>query len=593
MIKVFSVIFGLILCFQAQAQQNKVSKEVKDSPFKRADVLSAQTSLESMLAKRYSRELSAIVDSEAFKIGAVFDLEINEKSTESNEVIHNLGYSDLDLGYLDATELSEAYSDEEMLGFNPFERFKIKKVDVQVGLQPNLPEEVKSSVETWLAGRVQRDFGKNGSAKVQFIQNPKLQGALNKPIMEMIKDMQGLVGNLLLGLCILFGVLLWKVLSGKTADSQAGLGSGSPSVSINSSTEASISKNLEDMTAEDAAQLDKSYVSQIEKLSAQVKDLSPRVVDYIESLIHEWSEKGEEGLNQIACFAEISGSVLGSLPIPAEQKKKMGPVFAKMHMMTNVRRFEVLSRVYWDMVASLNLGTEALHRPFSFMNNSGLSKVNNVLLGNDIDTQTVVTMYMPETMRKAYFKELGSEQKVDLLNSAAKLSAISENELKGIESQIAPYFSEKDQQSESSVSMDLTFTKLVDAMSLQDACTILPTVTGPVVEQFKQTQPHIAFLQEWTKDTLSLLVKQASTEHLLTYLRLVPDMKYYVFEFVSPRVSQILKDDLEQPDNMQVADKEKHLESFNSLIVRLVSNGEINFYEAIENDKHKGLKVAA
>jgi len=70
-------------------------------------------------------------------------------------------------------------------------------------------------------------------------------------------------------------------------------------------------------------------------------------------------------------------------------------------------------------------------------------------------------------------------------------------------------------------------------------------------------------------------------------------MKHYFLEYVSPRVSQILKDDLEQPDSMQDAEKEQHLASFNSLIMRLVSSGEINFYETMKKDDTQGLQIAA
>jgi len=591
---VFCLLLTLFFVSGAQAQEEKKTETPEAvSPLKRADALSVRSNLENMLVRRYTQELSAFVSSDAFKVGARFELKVVEKATESDSIdMSSLGYSDLDLGYLDPDELLDAYSLNDLSGINPLEKYAIKSVDIQVGLEPNMTEEVKTSVEKWVTARVQEEFGTAGKAKVQFIQNPELSGQTSSPFMKMIKEMQGLVGNIILGLCILFGILLWKVLAGKSSDAAAAGAGAAPSVSIQSKTEAAITGGVGGVNPEESAALEQSYKDQIDQLSLQIKDLSPKIVDHVESLIHEWCEKGEEGLNQLACFAEISGSVLGSMPIPEEQKKKMGAVFSQMHMMDSERRFNIVNKVYWDMVASLNLGAEALHRPFSFINNSGLGKVNKVLLGNDIDTQTVVTMYMPETMRKSYFKELGQDQKIDLLKSAAQLSAISEDQLKGIEDQIAPYFSDKETE-ESSVSMSLTLTKLIDAMPLLDACKLLPSVEGPVIEQFKQAEPHIAFLPEWNKESLSLLARQVSNEQLLAYLRVVPDMKHYFLEYVSPRVSQILKDDLEQPDSMQDAEKEQHLASFNSLIMRLVSSGEINFYETMKKDDTQGLQIAA
>ena len=590
---IFCLLLTLLLAPQLHAQATKETEAAKISPLKRADALSVKANLENMLVRRYTQELSAFVSSDAFKVGARFELKVVD-NPEANipTDMSTLGYSDLDLGYLDADELLDAYSLNELSGVNPLEKYAIESVDIQVGLQPNMSEDVKSSVEEWIQARVSEEFGAAGKSRVQFIQNPELSGETTAPFMEMIKEMQGLVGNLILGLCLLFGVILWKILSGKNSDAGAANAGASPSVSIQSKTEAAITGGVGGLNSEEAAALEQSYNEQIDQLSNQIKDLAPKIVDHVEGLISEWCEKGEEGLNQLACFAEISGSVLGSMPIPEEHKKKMGGVFSQMHIMSSERRYNIVNKVYWDMVASLNLGAESLHRPFSFISNSGLGKVNQVLLGNDIDTQTVVTMYMPDSMRKSYFKELGQDQKVNLLKSAAQLSAINENELKGIEDQIAPYFGDKETE-ESSVSMALTLTKLIDAMSLTDACKILPSIDGPVIAQFKQTEPHIAFLPEWSKESLSLLARQVSNEQLLSYLRVVPDMKHYFLEYVSPRVSQILKDDLEQPDTMQEAEKEQHLVSFNSLIMRLVSSGEINFYETMKKDEKQGLQIAA
>jgi len=589
------LILALLFAAQVQAQESAGTKESapKVSPLKRADALSVKSNLENMLVRRYTQELSAFVSSDAFKVGARFELKVvDNPGAMLDSDISALGYSDLDLGYLDADELLDAYSLNELSGINPLEKYAIESVDIQVGLEPNMSEEVKSSVEEWIQARVTEEFGTAGKAKVQFIQNPELSGETSPPFMKMVQEMQGLVGNLILGFFLLLGVLLWKVLSGKSSDSASANAGASPSVSIQSKTEAAITGSVGGMNSEESAALEQSYNDQIDQLSNQIKDLAPKIVDHVEGLILEWCEKGEDGLNQLACFAEISGSVLGSMPIPEEHKKKMGAVFSQMHIMNSERRFNIVNKVYWDMVASLNLGAESLHRPFSFISNSGLGKVNKVLLGNDIDTQTVVTMYMPDAMRKSYFKELGHDQKVDLLKSAAQLSAINEEELKGIEDQIAPYFGDKDTE-ESSVSMSLTLTKLIDAMSLTDACKILPTIEGPVIAQFKQAEPHIAFLPEWSKESLSLLARQVSNEQLLAYLRVVPDMKHYFLEFVSPRVSQILKDDLEQPDTMQDTEKEQHLASFNSLIMRLVSSAEINFYETMKKDETQGLQIAA
>ncbi len=565
----------------------------QSGPLRKADVLSAKTRLESMIVQRYSLELSTIVDRNHFRVGA--RIEINSSNEKQRaQTTNQRPFTDLDLGYLNADELFDRYAITPQGAVDPLEKYTIRSVNIQVGLKDNMGEETKKTVDQWLSSRVKSEFGSIGKAQVQFIKNPIEAPAPlpppkevpQKTLVDQLKELQDLAGHMVMALSILLGVLLFKILSGSGAKK----GEAGPPISINNKLEgggAGAGEGAEPGAGGVIAAAgldmdsDPTLLGKIDQLSGQIRELAPKMLGEVRNVINEWCEQGEDGLMQIACFAEISGSVLGSLPIPQEFKQKMGDTFAKMHDLPNEKKYQLVNKTYWDLVASLNLGTESLHRPFSFVGKAPLGTVNKVLLGNDVDIQTIVSLYMPEGMRRGYFANLERSKKVELLNAAAKLSDISKDSLSEMEEKIAPYFGEE--VDESKVSLSLTLSKLIDTMDLVEAIRVLPKVEGPVIEQFKMTNPHIAFLEQWSPGPLEMILKKANNEELMAYARIVPDMADFMLELVSPRTKKILADDLARPDRMPDSEKEAYISSLHDKLVKMVQKGEIALDEAIQS----------
>ncbi len=586
-LKIFliALIYFSFSCVWAQNTKN-TSETI--SPLRRADVISVKAALEEMIVKRYTQELSAIITFEKFNVGARFELEIIDDSQKKRNFNgQDENYTDLDLGYLDADTLFDRYANVDAGSVSPLAKYAIKSVSVNVGLHQSMGDTVKKSIETWLQNRVQEEFQGLGKSQVQFIQNENS----NPSTFDRIIQVQGLVGQLILALAILLGIILWRILSGGAAKGE----SQTPSVNIESKSEMKAGEGfMSGRGADDQMQVAEKLAmeTKIAQLSLQIKELAPKLITQLDQLINQWCEQGEIGLSQIACFAEISGSVLGSLPIPKEEKKKMGDVFSQMSALSLDKRYDIVNKVYWDLVASLNLGTDALHKPFSFLGNTNLGTVNQVLLGNDTDIQTVVSLYMPENLRKNYFSKLDPDKKIELLNNAAQLSSISQQKLKDIENQIAPYFTE--QISESEISLAMTLNKLVDSMSYTEACKLLPKIKGPMVEEYKCRSPHIGFFSKWTVTTQEILIKRATNEELIAYLRVVPNMIPSVLELISPRAKQILEDDLSRADNLPENEKERLILSLHNKLVNLVFSNVLTLEDAIKKeDSAKGLSVAA
>lgn len=557
------------------------------SPLRRADVISVKAALEEMLVRRYAQELSAIVSYDKFNVGARFELSVVDDKDAKRNLNNGGDYTDLDLGYLDADTLFDRYANVDSGSVSPLAKYAIKSVAINIGLQQDMGEKNKKTVDDWLQNRIKEEFGNIAKGQVQFIQSEKS----NPTTLDRIIQMQGLFGQLILALAILLGVLLWRILGGGASNKDAD----SAAINIQSKSEMTAGEGLfaSGSSKDEAKAQELAIESKIEHLSEQVKDLAPKLVDQLEQLITQWCDQGEDGLMQIACFAEISGSVIGSLPIPTEHKKKMGDVFSRMAEINLENRYDLVNRTYWDLVASLNLGTEALHRPFSFIGNATLGTVSKVLLGNDADIQTVVSLYMPENMRKNYFSKLESDKKIELLNNAAKLSSISHDKLKKIESEMAPYFEEKVDEAE--VSLSMTLSKLIESMSLVDACKLMPQVNGPMVDEYKLKHPHIAFFADWVLSAQETLIKKATNEELMAYVRIMPNMTQTVLELVSPRAKQILEDDLSRTDNMPEAEKERLILSLHNRLLNLIYSNTLVLEDCIKKNEtsNEDIRVAA
>lgn len=576
--KIISTFLALLFIAPAAFSEEKV---VEDGPLKRADLITVKASLEDILVRRYTQELSSLVEYEQFYIGANFDLARvqNKKNLNTGDS----DYNDLDLTYLNADELFESYAFTDASGSNPLENYTIKKVQVNVGLKPVLGDKTKKMVEEWLAKRVEQEFGSAGSIKVDYIQNQETSRGL---MMRWLKDLQGLVGSLILALAILLGVVLWKLLSGsKEKDS---LPATAPNVSIQSESQIN---GLDQMNS--LSPSGEEVFVKAQAVTNKIKDLTEKITDDVDELIKEWCAKGEPGLYRLASFAEIATPILGTLSIPNEHKKKMGDIFSDMNSLKEDERLDILNKTYWDLVASLNLGVETIREPFSFVYNSNIDTLNKALVGDNLESQTVFTLYMPDSMRKVYLEELAEDKRLDLLKSAAHLSSISEENLKSIESHYAPYFEES--VDESSVSMSLTFTKLVESLSWIDACHALPEIEGPVARQFKRSTPHVAYIKDWSEEDFRVVCKSASNESLLAYIVTLPEMKDKILSLVSPRAQNILEDDLEQADSLDKKQIEESLGKLNRKIESLVKQGTVDLNRTFKDeDEHKpNIKIAA
>jgi hypothetical protein len=557
------------------------------------EALSAKALLEDLLARRYTQGLATKVDKQSFSISAELDLvEVRRAEpklaagTGEQEPI-----SDLMLGMLDPEALMKNTNgpDDKAAVQKFLDNYKIKTVEVHVGLSEALAPEVKAEVEKWLTDRLSTEFGKVGKGLVDFIKLPtvKIPQIAPKTVWDWLSQFQSLAGQLALAIALILGVLLWQILTPRSSaemnqngDSkslvEAPLGGASAGAGGAAAAGAE-SAEKEKVEREKIAREEQTASEEIVRITQQLNELLPKIGKDIESIMRSWCQMGEPGWMKVATFAEAVGRGMGKLPIPVDALTDVSKVFARMTDVTVAEKRDVLQKSYWDLLTVLNLGPSALDQPFGYLGGFNVGMVSQVLLEQNPKMKTVVSLFMPPAMRAKYMQGLSLDAKKELLESAAGMSEIASDELRSLDGSLMSMF--KPSNKKDVVSLEMTLTKLVAALNPVEEILLLSEMKGPAIDEFKKSTDSLAFLSEWPDDKLSILLSQVSPDELSAYGRVRPDLKDRLLALAPTMTAEMVGEELARPDKLSMKDKEVWIESFAKRLKTMVLSKELNLNE--------------
>jgi hypothetical protein len=571
------------------------------------DALGAKAFLEGLLVKRYSLELATVVDRESFSLGAQIDLNpvtpVVLQVPKENKSTTFDPYTDLMLGQLDGDQLLKSVAgpiDERTIAQKFMENYRIRSVIVSVGLKDQLNPAVKGEVEKWLKKRLATEFGSSGKGFVSIIKripdkiekNPEAaKEKAPKDIFEWAIQNQALAGQALMALAIIVGIVLWQLLS-KILGTSAGAGAEAqesfPSASDEDKSDlAALQAAAREVQADQDKEMarerdyeDKDRIRvgrDIETLKSRLRELMPRLTGHLEDVIRQWCNMGDLGRLRLVCFAEAAFRDTGKLPIPVDALPEVQKIFSRMPELDPFEKRDALEKAYWDLLSTLNLGSDSLAQPFAYVENVGLNTIRKVLMEQNPRLRALVSIYMNKDMRGRYVKSLNVEGKKELLEQASMLTQIESAELetldRGLMSKINPTLGHE------IVPLDMSFIKIVDSLTLVEQITILHELKGKGVEEFKRSHPSLAFLGEWPDDKLKLLLMGLTPDELVAYLRVRPDLKDRVIGLASMMVAEIAKEELSMPDKTPAAETEKAIENFSFRLQNMVEQGDFNLLD--------------
>jgi hypothetical protein len=316
------------------------------------------------------------------------------------------------------------------------------------------------------------------------------------------------------------------------------------------------------------------------KAVRDIKDYNKRLLGLVsklseesETLVRSWCDLGDEGMMRMACFSEAVGSEMGRLPVPADSMKDLATAFSKMPGVAPVEKRDLLKKVYWDIMMVLNLGSESLERPFSYVSTMKDTMIQDILIHQNSKMKTLVAMFMPESLRQQYVSNQDAETKLELLRQALDMSEIATEELKNYESQFRSSIRADDRKDV--VIIDSALQKLISALTPMEEMSLLPQLAGSGIEAFKMGQFSLAFMHEWSDEALSAVFSRAMPDEVVAYLRMKMEIKDRVIGLCPPMTAEVASDDLSRENGLTEWEHNIHLNQLAVRVRGLIDSGEI------------------
>jgi hypothetical protein len=582
-----------------------------------AEVLGGKAFLEDLLNRRYSQDLSSLVDRTSFSLSAQLEIVVVQPPKAAASPAPRSPepaaepLNDLLLGTLDPESLllnrpvnSESAQPLPVLNsMTQFLRgFRIRTVNITVGLRDELSAETKASVDSWLSTRLRSEFGAAGKGKVVTLQvAPKKQEteAAPKTALERLGEFQGLAGQILIAFAILTGVLLFQLLGRRGANStDVAKPAAAPMMMPSAAPASSSSSALDDakLKREQEEFERQQAVMELERIRQNMRDLVPRLSVGFEEVIKAWCRMGEPGKLRLAAFAEAVGQQTGRLPIPVDALPDIQRIFLRMPEMSMKEKVDALRKGYWDLLAVLNLGSDALNQPFSYVGGLKPQLVNQMLIDQNAKMRTLVSIHMPNDLRTRYMASLQTEQKLELLRTAADLNSIRQSELKSMDTGLASRLKAPESE-DAVVPLDMTLNRLIESLTPTEEITLVPQLTGASIDAYMKATPSLAFLDRWSDERLKLLFSRTTIEEMIAYVRVREDMVERILSLSPPMKAQILKEELDRKAKLSDRDRNRQLQTLTSRLKEMVRLQEVHledmFNEMASNQDASSVKSAA
>ena len=589
-----ALLLAMSLAGGAHAQTRATAANAAPSVSGSPEALGAKAFLEGLIVKRFSLELATLVDRQAFSLGAQLELApVLSPTAPAKTDVEPI--ADFLLGSLDAEQLLKSVPspvEERTFAQKLLESFRIRGVQISVGLQEDLSPQTKTEVEQWLTKRLAAEYKGIGKGTVSFIkkvpQKTLEEQRVPKTIWDWLTQYQNFAGQLVLAISLLIGIFMWQVLA-RMFNPSAGADAGY--ATTGGSEEASDFESLAQAAAEIKAEQEQEdkrmheydehervrNIKDIETLEVRTRDLVPRLQGYLDDVIRTWCHMGEAGRLRLACFAEAAGKETGKLPIPVDALPDVQKVFARMPETGLRERREALEKAYWDLLSTLNLGSDSLSQPFAYMDGLSLNMVNRVLMDQNPKLKTLVSLYMNNDQRTRYVRSLSVQNKKELLMQAASLHEIRAEELEGFDRSLMTKINPT--RGQEIVPLEMSFNKIVATLTPSEEVTLLKELTGDAIEEYKRAIPSLAFLHEWPDDKIKILMMGITPDELISYLRVRTDLKTRMLGLASMMVGEIAGEELGKPDKSSAAEKDKGIEFFNARVKALVEQNDINLSE--------------
>lgn len=508
-----------------------------------------------------------------------------------------------ELEELRATKKDLAEREENAIKFN------VDKISIDVGIDEGYPEDYQKKFETWLKSRVRRDYGAIASAALGKINKVEPKEAKSPPKTPLghIKDLQQLIGMLVLGLLLLLG--LWAlgraVLSAFRAQRELSLQSASPlALDVNSPERAVSDPPPLSLPLDEPGQKVKEIESLVTKVAFVCMELQAR----LNELVRVWIDSGEDGYIKIALLVDAMMtarekmlSQAGAMPllqipidedIASSREEHLAEAYRRVIQMTHEERSPILEKIYWDLIAVRTLGLQSLRRPFDYLTGIETEKIQTLLQQQKQESRALALLYMNESTRFELFDKAGNEDKEKMIREVLVHSQITQQEIWDSDTAVKVTIMNSAEPNQSK--MVNLFPRTLDVLSVLnslDEIRILRRVTPSLPDQghdLKVQYPSLAFIDEWRSEYLSKLVGIATADEITSLIRVLPETKNQILSLCSEKVKVIVEDDLKMSLNDGDSSLAPKIKVLKAKWVRLLHSEKIQMLKVFKTESLPG-----
>ena len=547
--------------------------------------LAVTSYIEESVVKRYRERISTRVSNDLFFVSA--QVSLMEKPKEENEKNKTLNQSDVNyipdfnLGLL--TQVSSSMSQDG----NPqkfLEKYKLRRVNVFVGLSHLLDDDYKNKFQEWLTQSVRSEFGpiansfvntipKAPKEKPEVTPDKELDKELGKEkkepptLLEKLGQFQHAVGLAILSLFVIFAVLLYKLLPSIDAKNKNKLTKEISEIeSIKLAAQNSI-RSPEPVNSEIIASPEQtheielnpvvyeSFKSHQNKIAFLVNNRFPMTL----KLFTLWSGEGAPGKLKITATIDALLSVSEKissmntdfsfenlLPDSLKNDREMTKAFKSYSKISSQKRMEILEKSYWDIVSHMTMKEQALYLPFSKMKDSNLRDIKKIIKEQNNQLKMITVLHLESEQMTEVLRDFPLQEKINMFKEAYVSERVEPEVIEFADSSINFLLNNSSHQIDDKISMQGFLPQMLINMRASEEVKLILEISNELSDKgnyIRFNYPSIAFLGEWPKDELKKLIAKLSVRQLQAILQILPNQALIIItEQLPTRLKSILRD---------------------------------------------------
>lgn len=572
----------------------------------------AKTQFEKILSDRLEEALRTTLKRGSYEVNVEIDVQKREQGQATqlpNPFQSEIIPQDLTLGVINAEPLIRMYAQkvadmerkQDKSNSLDLSRYEIKSMSVALGLVADFPNDYRNEMAKWLRRWANANFGNTVKTQVTSIREPPAKDEAQKADAQAQKDkeekpeslldklsrLQGLISAAVIGLVLLIAILYFGFVASQNSKRHAeALVQGAQAAVPPPQPELlpETNENEEEQTISDESVVVMRELKEVRDVNLKIKSIYTEIGINVHHLCIAWMEAGKPGLYKLAALldSQLDHSSADktqpmNLPaIPDSIKPELLEIFREMPELTLQNKLGLLKDVYWDLMAVKVLGHGSVKRPFSYLAGMSTDDVRGMMEGQTPDVQALLVLNMPDLSRVELLKAVEPEQRKSIVKHSLSLEDVDYRDLEALSETVKNAAQTGSVGRTRKLAVLPLSMQMLQGLSALDEINILREVVSTLSDKgelLKRTYATLAFIDEWNSEQLPVFLERLQPDQVVTLLRQIPSAKDTIMKQLTPRMAEIVEDDLKAQDLMKAADAERVVEEIRKTLRSMVQTG--------------------